>query len=232
MISSDDEMTDSPPTTSFRRHDWSHDQLPYFGDRRDHKMTTSSPADTDQTVLSTTTSSDLSSSTTTGGDISNSLVDHLTTIPTRMKDVEDSKKYSLLSPIGLPRSLVEHSLTKKELGHNYATSPQSVCRYTISKHMTKPQAVKKALQSVAEDSAKRESMNQSLALTLQSLTHKPSTFQQNSQANFSSSHIHVSHIFFLLEGASIILKTLKVTFSKTVSLPQGLVMFDRIAILV
>ena len=66
MISSDDEMTDSPPTTSFRRHDWSHDQLPYFGDRRDHKMTTSSPADTDQTVLSTTTSSDLSSSTTTG----------------------------------------------------------------------------------------------------------------------------------------------------------------------
>ena len=94
MISSDDEMTDSPPTTSFRRHDWSHDQLPYFGDRRDHKMTTSSPADTDQTVLSTTTSSDLSSSTTTGGDISNSLVDHLTTIPTRMKDVGDSKKLS------------------------------------------------------------------------------------------------------------------------------------------
>ena len=119
MISSDDEMTDSPPTTSFRRHDWSHDQLPYFGDRRDHKMTTSSPADTDQTVLSTTTSSDLSSSTTTGGDAGN-----------------------------------------------------------------------------------------------------------------ISSHIHVSHILFLLESASIILKTLMVTFSKTVSLPQGLVMFDRIAILV
>ena len=114
MISSDDEMTDSPPTTSFRRHDWSH------GDRRDHKMTISSPADTDQTVLSTTTSSDLSS-TTTGGDAA---------------------------------------------------------------------------------------------------------------AGNISSHIHVSHILFLLEGASIILKTLMVTFSKTVSLPQGLVMFDRIAILV
>ena len=38
MISSDDEMTDSPPTTNFRRHDWSHDQLPYFGDRKGHKM--------------------------------------------------------------------------------------------------------------------------------------------------------------------------------------------------